>query len=130
MIVHIHNKKRCLGCKKAMQRWGKTKQEKVRWYCPRCNKSNIRKRKDTTTRNYRVLFERYILGSKSILDISKETRVSKRTISRHFEKFWKQLPIPQSIIENIGLVLDATTIVKREVVVLIAYDPIEQIVVS
>lgn len=130
MIVHIHNKKRCLSCKKVMQRWGKTIQGKVRWYCPQCHKSNIKKRKDTTTRNYKVLFKRYILGSRSIFDISKEIRVSKKTINRHFEKFWKQLPTPRIITENIGLVLDATTIVKREVVVLIAYDPIKQIVVS
>ena len=113
-----------------MQKWGKTKQGKVRWYCSRCNRSNIKKRNDTAIRNQKVLFKRYILGSRSIFDISKETHVSKRTIGRHFELFWKQLPIPQTIIENIGLVLDATTIVKREVVVLIAYDPIKQIVVS
>ena len=130
MIVHIHNKKRCLGCKKVMQRWGKTKQEKVRWYCPQCCKSNIRKRKDTTIRNYKVLFKRYILGSESLLDISRKLKITKRALTLRFEKFWKQLPTPRKITENIGLVLDATTIVKREVVVLIAYDPIKQIVVS
>jgi transposase len=110
--------------------WGKTKQGKQRYRCSKCFQTAIKKRPDQSKRRIKILFDRYILGSKSILDISKETRVSKRTISRHFEKFWKQLITPRPIKENIGLVLDATTIVKREVVVLIAYDPIKQIVVS
>lgn len=110
--------------------WGKTKRGKQRYRCSKCLRTGIRKRPDQRKRRIKILFNRYILGSTSIKDISKETRTSARTTSRHFDEFWNHLPIPEKITENKGLVLDATTIIKRKLVVLVAFDSIKKIVVS
>jgi hypothetical protein len=110
--------------------WGKTKQGKQRFKCNKCSQTGIKKRPDQSERRMRVLFIRYILGGAGITEIAKQTRVSTKTISRHFNKFWTQLPTPKIITEVAGLVIDATTIIKREVVVLIASDPINKKVVS
>lgn len=110
--------------------WGKTKQGKQRYRCSKCLHSGIKKRPDQRVRRIEVLFKRYLLGSETILELSKKSKTTRRTVSRHFDSFWKNIPTPQTVSENKGLVLDATTIVKREVVVLIAFDSIKNVVVS
>jgi hypothetical protein len=112
-----------------MQRWGWTNQGKIRFHCPKCRHGGIRKRKDVSIKNYRVLFDRYILGSENLRSIAKKKKLSQRTLSFRFERFWNKFPEPTKISSVNGLVLDATTIVRRSTVALIAFDPIENIVV-
>ena len=110
--------------------WGKTKQGKQRYRCSLCSETGIKKRLDQRKRRIEFSFQKYILGSKSLSDISKELKITNRALTLRFEQFWLNIPTPQPVKENAGLVLDATTIVKQEVVALIAFDPIKKVVVS
>jgi hypothetical protein len=110
--------------------WGKTKQGKVRFRCNKCLHTGIKKRPDQSIRRIKILFSRYIIGSTSLKEISKQTHVSIKTITRHFKNFWDEIPTPLIINKTIGLVLDATTIIKRNMVVLVALDPVAKRVIS
>ena len=106
-----------------MIRWGKTQTGKVRWRCNICKASNVKRRKDTSTRNINTLFKSWLLGMVSIKNIAKKKHISERTLIRKFEKQWgKELhsSFPK-LTKEVVIAVDGTTI-SKDCIVLIAYD--------
>lgn len=104
-----------------MQKRGLTAAGKQRWLCVICNRSGIRKREDNRIRSRLFLFSKWIVGSAHLADAAKSCRVSVRTMSRRFEPFRNAYSKPSKDSADI-LVLDATSIKKRELVMLVAGD--------
>lgn len=107
--------------------WGKTTKGKVRWRCKNCKLTEVRKRKDTVSRNIYQLFKKWILEMVSIKIISKIKKISKRTLIRKFELCWKiKVPIFFPILKNDPvLIVDGTSIAK-DCVVLVVYDAVSR----
>lgn len=105
-----------------MQKWGLTKAGKQRWYCSDCELSAVRKRSDQRARMRWSLFVSWLIGKKSLEDISSEQRLSIRSLSRWFAPFWRTAPTPTLPSCVRILVLDATSIVPRQRMVFIGTD--------
>lgn len=105
-----------------MQRRGKTSSGSQRWYCVNCNRSSIRKRKDNRVRARLFLFVDWLIGTVSISKIAERYKVSKRTMNRWFEPYWQSPPKIKICNHVRVLVLDATSVVSRVCMMLIAGD--------
>lgn len=108
-----------------MWKHGKTSQGKVRWYCKICKKSGIRKRKDVTNKKDERIAKTWILFGKKLKHIAFDERMSVRQIHRmivaYLETFRTQ-KYDHVLDPMKPLILDATWIVWRNLVVLIAHD--------
>lgn len=108
-----------------MWKHGKTPQGKVRWYCTRCRKTGIRKRKDVTKRKYiRLIFE-WIIEGKKLKHIAREFGFQLQYTQSIIHKYLTTIVIPdhdRTIDPTKPIILDATWIVWRRLVVLIAHD--------
>lgn len=96
-----------------MQKRGKTAAGTQRWYCPFCNTSTIRTRKDTHLRHRQHLFDRWSTGFVSRTVLAKQYAVSQRTLTRWIRPLAGEpgiLPVspsaPLSIILCDGLHID------------------------
>jgi hypothetical protein len=78
-----------------MQRHGKTAAGTQRWRCVDCALSSIRQRSDQRYRQYFRSFVKWLTGTREILSITHELRISRRQLSRRFELCWS-LPAPAS----------------------------------
>lgn len=108
-----------------MWRHGKTKQGKVRWYCNRCKKTGIRKRKDVTKKKYVRLIREWIVEGKKLKHIAREFGFHLQYTQSVIHKYLTGIFIPdhdRTIDSGRPLILDATWIVWRQLVVLIAHD--------
>lgn len=102
-----------------MQRWGKTAAGNIRWYCPRCLHSRIRKRKDVSIRSAHALFVTWLTGTASLGEIARSRRVSVRTLERRFSCFLKRKnPTTWSSSVDV-LIIDGLYLESRENCVLI-----------
>lgn len=112
-------------CGLAMWKHGTTPQGKVRWYCTRCKTSGIRKRKDVTKKKYiRLIFE-WIVEGKKLRHVAKEFGFHLGHVQRVIHAYLPTLAIPDHnrvLDPTRPLILDATWIVWRTLVVLIAHD--------
>ncbi len=114
-------RKRCPTCTKQMQRWGAHPSGTKRWRCLECKTNAVRKRKDNRARSRLSLFVRWLTSKDSLYDLAERQRVSLRTILRWFDPLWKEAPKPKPMSARV-LVLDATSIVPRQRLLLIAGD--------
>ncbi len=73
-----------------MCRRGKTAAGTQRWFCRFCNTTAVKKRKDTSLRHARNLFSQWIRGTATLSDIAARKKVSRRTVGRWFEPFWRE----------------------------------------
>lgn len=108
-----------------MWRHGTTEQGKIRWYCKHCKKTGIRKRKDVTKKKYERLIRQWIVEGKKLKHLSKEFGFHLQYTQRIIHKYLIDIVIPNhdpTIDSNRPLILDATWIVWRRLVVLIAHD--------
>lgn len=105
-----------------MQRWGTHPSGKQRWRCHKCKTNTIRKRKDNRQRKRLSLFIRWLTSKATLEEISRKQGVSTKTLERWFDQFWKQTPRPLPISTVRTLVLDGTSVVKRQCMLLIAGD--------
>ena len=108
-----------------MWRHGKTKQGKVRWYCNRCKKTGIRKRKDVTKKKYVRLIREWIVEGKKLKHIAREFGFHLQYTQSVIHKYLTGIFIPdhdRTIDSGRPLILDATWIVWRQLAVLIAHD--------
>lgn len=105
-----------------MQRRGKTAAGAQRWYCPSCDRSSVRKRKDNRERTRSFLFVRWIVGTTPQTAVAHGRKVAARTVRRWWKPLWWQYqePSPRSPVRV--LVLDATSIAPRACMLLIAGD--------
>jgi len=111
-----------LVCNNKMIRWGKTNKGTFRWYCVNCKKSGVKRRKDVVNNNYRKLFNKYVLGNRTIKEIAKDKDRSSKYIIEKFNPFWKQIPHSKFPVLNNKqiIVCDATWIQKT--VLLVVYE--------
>ena len=92
-----------------MQKWGRTKTGKVRWFCRLCAKSSVQKRPDLKRRWRLHLFLSWLIGTNSLDQISATHFCARETLSRSFSTFWDNLPTPEipKSLSNTYLVADA-----------------------
>ena len=107
-----------------MQKWGKTKKGKQRYYCVLCKKSSIRKRKDNRTRAQYFLFVEWLTNSTRLEQIARSKKRSVRQLEKVFQKYWQlePTPVPQDQSPTI-IVVDGVSVAKRKLMALIAQDP-------
>lgn len=107
-----------------MQRWGKTPQGRQRFRCRLCRASGIRLRPDNQLRLWRGRFISWITGNAPLVDHANRHHVSVRTLYRKFSRFWFDPPVvrPPDNAPPRVVVLDGTTVVRRQIIALIAQD--------
>jgi hypothetical protein len=105
-----------------MQKYGMTKIGSQRWYCVNCKRSGTRKRQDNRTRTRLSLFVDWLTGTASISKIAKHYKVTTRTVNRWFVPYWQSPPKTKIHDPVRVLVLDATSVVPRVCMMLIAGD--------
>jgi|SRR3989339_1153212 len=123
-------RKRCPSCGKQMQRWGTHPSGTKRWRCPECGKNAVRKRKDNQVRARLFSFVRWLNGKSTLTEVASEKGVSVQSVSAWFCAFWQNPPKPQLVPNPRVLVLDATSVVPRRCMLLIAGDGIRRHPVS
>lgn len=115
-------RKHCPTCKKQMQRWGTHPSGTKRWRCPDCKTNSVRKRKDNRERTRLFLFVRWLASKASLADLAREQGVTTRTLRRWFLDCWSTPPEPKPTSNIRVLVIDATSVVPRQCMLLIAGD--------
>lgn len=114
-----------------MQRWGKTRAGKQRYFCPQCQKSGLRLRRDNRSRTDFKLFAAWLTSSTRLSEVAKRMKCSPRNLLMRFKSFWRYLPKPKPIeSEHEVLIVDGVSVVKHLVVVLVAHDHQEKEPVS
>lgn len=103
------HKKRCPHCGSLnVIKWGK-RNGRTRYHCKNCDIYFTDRREHISSKNMFVWFERWILGKQSIVQLSRQSGYSERTLKRYF---YKQLPTcPQWQIqrrEKVNLLIDGT----------------------
>lgn len=107
-----------------MQRWGTTRAGRQRFRCAQCGRSGSRRRTDNTIRQYRHAFITWLTGSVHLHDVAHQWSVSTVTAWQRLQSYWHELPVPQLSHPGVAtVVLDATSVIKRQCMVLIALDP-------
>lgn len=105
-----------------MQRWGVHPSGSQRWRCPICKKNTVWKRKDNRDDSRLSLFAQWILSKSTLHEIARKQNVSIQTVITWFHPFWKKHPKSRYTYPVRVLVLDATSITKRQCMLLIAGD--------
>lgn len=105
-----------------MQRWGKHPSGAKRWRCAACRKNVVWNRKDNRERSRLSLFVSWLMSKKTLSELADESKVSVRTLTTWFRQFWFFLPKPSYEFPVRVLVLDATSVVTRQCMLLIAGD--------
>lgn len=107
-----------------MQRWGKTVVDTVRFRCPHCQKSKVRKRSDVTRTSRYQLFVLWLTGTKSLTEIARSRNISRQTLTAWFRPFRQYHPVPSVPDEHmIVLVIDGLYLESRSHCVLIGKTP-------
>lgn len=107
-----------------MQRWGKTAASTIRFRCPCCQKSSVRKRSDVTEAARYHLFVVWLTGTKSLTEIAQSRHVSRQTLTAWFQPFRQHDPMPPVPEEHATvLVIDGWYLESRSHCVLIGKTP-------
>ena len=108
-----------------MRKFGFTVSGTQRWQCAMCHTTGVRKRRDNVSRLWSSRFIQWLIGSERLGVLKRRWKVSYETIRRHFEPLCIQPPSPLShrLIKTSVLILDATSLVSRSLVVLVARTP-------
>lgn len=104
-----------------MQKYGKTSKGTIRWYCPSCHKTSVRKRIDLTEKYTRQVFSRWSTGNQNLTEVAREKHLSREALSRRLSKYYQQKmlpPAPASLAEDV-LICDGIHTDGRFEVVLI-----------
>lgn len=115
-------RKRCPMCRKPMQGWGTHPSGKKRWRCPDCRKNTVRTRTDNRHKKRLSLFVQWLTTKTTLRALASARRVNAKTLVRWFVPFWKYPPRPNAQTPVRILVLDATSVVPRQCMLLIAGD--------
>ena len=105
-----------------MVHWGKTPAGTPRWRCQSCDVSSVRTRKDSRHHKRLSLFVRWMTTKISLVELAQDQRVSMRTLQRWFESFWREPPKSHLKTDVRVLVVDATSVVRRRLMLLVAGD--------
>lgn len=105
-----------------MSKWGKTAAGSVRWFCKICRVSETRRRKDNCERSRLFLFVRWLTTKTTLNELATTERITAKTLFRWFAPFWPNPPTLRVDSDIRVLVLDATSVVPRQCMLLIAGD--------
>lgn len=105
-----------------MNKWGRTAAGSPRWFCPSCHASGTRKRKDNRDRSRLYLFVHWLTGKTTLNDVALNASVSVQSVINWFRPLWLHPPSPRVPSSVRVLVLDATSVVPRRCMLLIAGD--------
>ncbi|MDO8617690.1 MAG: transposase [Candidatus Uhrbacteria bacterium] len=105
-----------------MSKWGKTAAGSTRWFCKYCRISGTRKRKDNRERERLFLFVRWLTTKTTLQALTTNQHITVKTLFRWFTPFWLRPPVPRLESSVRVLVLDATSVVPRQCMLLIAGD--------
>lgn len=106
-----------------MQSWGKTAAGTQRFRCVKCCTSATRKRADNVLRQRSKMFVDWITDSKHLDTIKNNYDITRKTLIEWMKPYWKYIPFPEITKQDISIVVvDATSVVKRECVALITLD--------
>jgi len=113
-----------------MQRWGRDKAGKQRWFCLQCGKTALRFRKDIISTNRERLFKTWITGTQSLSEFARSHKATRRTLERWFEPFWRSIsePIIPATLAETWLSVDATYLGGRKDCVMIGRSGKEHVV--
>lgn len=103
-----------------MIKHGLTRAGAQRFRCAPCDITAVRRRPDNSERRWRRLFLRWVTGKLTVSDIARDAGVSGKTVQRRFGPFWRKPPRSPDGPAARVLVLDGTSVIKREAVALIA----------
>lgn len=107
-----------------MRRFGRTAAGRQRYQCRDCAVTTIRRRRDHNQRSWRHWFVRWITGSLRLTAVASQKQVTIQTAISYLVSYWHELPLPQLSPRGVTIViLDATSVIKRQCVVLIALNP-------
>lgn len=112
-----------------MQRYGKTKAGRVRYFCPACERTTVVDRDDTSLRHEQDRLVAWLTGVESKQAIAKRYGVTRRTLSNEFKSFFQKNPDGMAPIgfEAKMLIVDAKFIHGGELCALIAVDENDKI---
>ena len=113
-------RKHCSRCGKPMRRHGTTTTGRVRFRCVSCRSTSTRNRKDNRRRTRLSLFVAWLTSKKSLVDVGHERGVSVQTLLTWFTPLWDAQPKPRISTSTRILVVDGTSVKKRERILLIA----------
>src|SRR3972149_8127476 len=113
-------KKRCLVCKKPMQKWGKNRNGSTRFRCRHCGSSSTRKRSDLSSKYKKDLFQNWLLGKISVTEVAQKQSVTRQTLYTWFRSFWNDEPLPKRVDICDGVLIIDGKYVERDATVLIA----------
>jgi len=108
-----------------MWRHGATDTGKIRWYCPKCKKSGIKKRPDVVARRWLNITKRWLIEGVKLRTIAKERKLHLHYIQTKCAETLKRLAHnnPATILDSSKpLLLDGTWLVTKKLAVLIASD--------
>lgn len=114
--------KKCRQCGRQMQGWGKTAAGTPRYRCLVCKRSSIIHRPDTRQRHQRNRLVSWLTGVQSKDDVARRYGVTRQTLSKEFQVFFRQNPNPKTF-QGFGakiLIIDAKFIHGRKLCALIA----------
>ena len=108
-----------------MRRFGFTAAGTQRWECVLCRTTGVKKRRDNVSRLWSSRFVPWLTGSERLFMLRRRWKVSYETVRRHFEPLWMRPPLPHHVELTTAsvLILDATALVSRHLVVLVARTP-------
>ncbi len=105
-----------------MRKHGRTVTNKQRWRCVACATTAIRRRHDIIKHSWRTRFIYWLTGTASLNKIARQIGYTARTIQQRFLPHWRVIPNSPRWTEPTSIiVLDGTSLVPRQCVVLIAY---------
>lgn len=113
-------RKHCPTCSKPMQHWGRHPSGSRRWRCQDCGKNAVRKRKDNREKTRLSLFVHWLKSKDTLTEVSRNIGVSRQTLNEWFRPFWGKPPEPQIKGRVRVLVIDGTSVVPRQLTLLIA----------
>lgn len=102
-------KKRCWACKSIDTiKWGK-QQNKQRFKCKNCGILFTNENKSVSKSNRFVWFEKWVIGRRTIKQLSNESGYSIRTLKRHFKSYLSESPVLSVYpSEKVNLIIDGT----------------------
>lgn len=105
-----------------MQRWGVTAAGTPRFRCPRCARSATHRRPDNRGRTTRATFAAWLVQGLNQTLVAQRHGITARALRARFQTCWTPRPEPRIPAQVQGLILDGTSVVKHQRVVLVVQD--------
>jgi transposase-like protein len=124
------SKMNCRDCAGKMQKWGRSRQGRPRFYCKSCKKTATPQRDDIKRRQNLKDIRQWLTNKDSLSQIASEAKVTRQALWKRFHKMMdtagKEPLLPSGIHTKI-LVVDGTYIHGHTLCALIAIDENDKI---